>query len=527
MPTNKKYHEQIQAALQSAGAPWQAEATSISVLSDDEKRLRLGFVPGPGDLSLEAREALAVANAAAPEAAAAAIGAPVSFDLRNVSGKNFITSVKDQGSCGSCVSFGSVATVEGTLRFQQNNPNLTIDLSEAHLFYCQARAQGRTCSGSTGGWWVPPALDCFKNTGVTDEACYPYTAGDQNCTGLCSTWQSRVTKITGWHAISNAAQMKEWLSTKGPLVTCLTVYNDFFAYRSGVYRHVVNTVAGGHCVSCVGYDDAGQYWICKNSWGTGWGEGGFFKIAYGECGIDSTMWAVESVVPPATQTHVKLYRYWNPGIGDHFYTTNWAELGAGKYGWGYEGVQCYVDSTQTPGSVPLYRYWNPGIGDHFYTTNWAELGTGKYGWGYEGVQCYVRPTQVAGTVPLYRYWNPGNGDHFYTTNWAELGTGKYGWGFEGIQCYVYTQEASSAAASAGEAASGEAEAVPATFSTTAQTTLEPPPSSFTTGDCGCSDAPSSSFAVNEVSGGDTSASFQTKAESKARARTITIRLDEE
>ncbi len=44
-----------------------------------------------------------------------------------------------------------------------------------------------------------------------------------------------------------------------------------------------------------------------------------------------------------------------------------------------------------PITVPLYRYWNPGIGDHFYTTNWNELGSGRYGWGYEGIQCYVDP----------------------------------------------------------------------------------------------------------------------------------------
>ena len=39
----------------------------------------------------------------------------------------------------------------------------------------------------------------------------------------------------------------------------------------------------------VGYDDAGGFWICKNSWGTGWGEAGFFCIAYGQCGINH-MW---------------------------------------------------------------------------------------------------------------------------------------------------------------------------------------------------------------------------------------------
>jgi hypothetical protein len=136
---------------------------------------------------------------------------------------------------------------------------------------------------------------------------------------------------------------------------------------------------------------------------------------------------------------IPLQRYWNPDIADHFYTTNWNELGGGNYGWGYEGIQCYVFATQVPTSVPLYRYWNPGIGDHFYTTNWGELGGGNYGWGFEGIQCYVFPTPAQGRIPLYRYWNAAAGDHFYTTNWNELGWGNYGWGFEGIQCYVDAQ----------------------------------------------------------------------------------------
>jgi C1A family cysteine protease len=90
--------------------------------------------------------------------------------------------------------------------------------------------------------------------------------------------------------------MKNWISTKGPLVTCYSVYNDFFSYRSGIYKHVTGSLAGGHCVSCVGYNDVDKYWICKNSWGAGFGEGGFFRIAYGECGIDANMYAVENVV---------------------------------------------------------------------------------------------------------------------------------------------------------------------------------------------------------------------------------------
>ena len=512
------------AEVRAAGARWQAGITSVSELSDQEKILRLGYVPGPGEMSLAEREQHASAKLAAGEMMAA-VGAPAAYDLRNVAGKNFITPVKDQGNCGSCVAFGSCATVEGTLRVQTNNPNLGVDLSEAHLFYCQARSQGRMCSGANGGWWVPPALDCFKNTGVADEPCYPYTGGDQNCTNLCANWQSRVTKIMNWHAITNPADMKTWISTKGPLAACFTVYQDFFNYHSGVYHHVTGGVAGGHCISVVGYSDTGRFWICKNSWGTGWGEQGFFCIAYGECGIDATMWAVEGVMQPIQPgQRLPLYRYWNPGICDHFYTTNWNELGSGRYGWGYEGIQCYVSGQAQSGMVPLYRYWNPGNGDHFYTTNWNELGSGRYGWGYEGVQCYVYPSARTGTVPLYRYWNPSGGDHFYTTNWGELGSGRYGWGYEGIQCYVFSQAAGASAADAAAIEEGGEEEIPASFSTSGGD--DQIPASFSTSGGGEGGAPPVSFTTTggagASSGDEPSASFKVEDTGKKGRVTITI-----
>jgi C1A family cysteine protease len=520
MPIKKMDATVLQAEVLKAGGRWQAAVTSVSELPEPEKLIRLGYVPGPGEPSLSAREAAASAQYAALGAAITPVDAPASYDLRNVGGKNFITSVKDQGGCGSCVAFGSIATVEGTLRVQRNDQNLQIDLSEAHLFYCLARSQGRMCSGPNGGWWVPAAMDCFQNPGVTDDPCYPYVAGDQNCTNLCANWQSRVTKTTGWHAINSPADMKTWLSTKGPLAACFTVYNDFFSYHSGIYHHVSGDLAGGHCISVVGYDDSQRFWICKNSWGTGWGESGYFCIAYGECGIDGTMWAVEGVVAPGPPVgpRVPLYRYWNPGIGDHFYTTNWNELGSGRYGWGYEGIQCYVSGQSQAGMVPLYRYWNPGIGDHFYTTNWNELGSGRYGWGYEGIQCYVSGQSQAGMVPLYRYWNPGIGDHFYTTNWNELGSGKYGWGYEGIQCYVYLQAAGLGLEQAGTAEAAQ-EAIPSSFAFEAQSGQVTPATFAAMKGEEAGTAPSSdSFTTL-----DTSQSFQVK-EGKRSSR-ITIAID--
>ena len=103
---------------------------------------------------------------------------------------------------------------------------------------------------------------------------------------------------------------------------------------------------------------------------------------------------------------------------------------------GFEGFQCKIFSSKVDGSVPLYRYHNSKTGDHFYTTNWSELGSGKNNYAYESVQGYVYPSQVSGSIPLYRYFNTKTSEHFYTTNWAELGSGKNNYKYEGIQCYV-------------------------------------------------------------------------------------------
>lgn len=299
---------ELQAALLRESAGWQAAITSMSALSDADKRARLGYVPGPDEPSLAEREQMALASFQAYRVEREmAFGYPVAMDWRSHGGRNFITPVRDQGGCGSCVAFGTSAAVEGALRAGINDPNFPVDYSEAHLFYCHARAQGRNCGN---GWWVAPALDAFKNIGVVDEACYPYTAMDQNCTNLCNNWQSRVTKISAWHAITSVADMKTWLSSRGPLVACFTVYDDFFSYRSGIYRHVSGGVAGGHCVCCIGYNETNGCWICKNSWGAGWGESGYFRIAYGQVGIDATMWAVDGFATGVWQSNKRIIGLW-------------------------------------------------------------------------------------------------------------------------------------------------------------------------------------------------------------------------
>jgi C1A family cysteine protease len=255
----------------------------MTALSEADRVLRLG-VPLPEGVDLEQLAQQGRAAHAVDGNAARAVGAPLSFDLRNVNGVNYTTPIRDQGGCGSCVAFGTVATMEGVTRFTRGNPGLPIDYSEAQLFYCWGKAAGATCGT---GWMPDQALTACQNNGITFEDYFPYTAGDQNCT-VNPDWPNKLAKVTGWQNITgNIAAMKQYISTYGAIDACFVVYQDFFSYGGGVYRHVTGAAVGGHCVSLVGYDDSQSCWIAKNSWGTGWGEGGYFRIRYGECALET------------------------------------------------------------------------------------------------------------------------------------------------------------------------------------------------------------------------------------------------
>jgi C1A family cysteine protease len=265
--------EDLAAAIRSRGYNWQSGPTPLSTLSLEQKKERLGLRVTPEEI--RATE-LAIKAQQTLSAVQAAFAAPAAVDWRNKSG-NWTTGVKDQQSCGSCVSFATCATFESRIKIACRNASLSPDLAEAHLFYCGCG----NCCGT--GWNFPPALDFCKQTGVAKEADFPYVPGNQPCKSGLTPYA----KITAWTAVMSVADRKTKLSDKGPMVAGMAVYDDFYNYQSGVYKQVSTNLVGYHAVSVVGYDDNQQCWICKNSWGSSWGESGFFRIGYGESGIDT------------------------------------------------------------------------------------------------------------------------------------------------------------------------------------------------------------------------------------------------
>jgi C1A family cysteine protease len=263
--------DDIRAAIHERGAHWVAGDTSISKLPHHERQLRLGHVKH----RLTGDETLLTASGSTGSGGAAA--AYTSFDWSYPT--SYVTPVRNQGNCGSCWAFATTAALESYTLMKNSLPGQELNLAEQVMVSCGG-------AGSCGGGYIGTAANYIKNTGLPLETCYPYSATNGTCSTACYNWQANSYKITGWGYVATTAPtvdaIKNALVTYGPLVTTMDVYADFFSYHSGIYKYVSGAYQGGHAILIVGYDDTTQCFKVKNSWGTGWGEAGYFRIAYSE-----------------------------------------------------------------------------------------------------------------------------------------------------------------------------------------------------------------------------------------------------
>ena len=289
---------------------WKPSLNLFSGLLIDELKSLAGYIPKAGKLTLEQRNEIAAENLKFDrddshiEEDEANLIYPRQFSWMDADGRNFITPVKNQGFCKSCAAFGSIAAVETMARIQKDfsmdgkNSNKLQPLSEGQLFFTSPGFSINDNSSKThncrSGWEIDDALDFLNSHGVISENLYPYNLKDR-VEKLSAGWENKITKISGYKILKTHKQMKHWLSKKGPLITVMQMKADFLFYGSGIYNHKVGLSLGGHCVCVIGYNEEYQAWLCKNSWSEHWGEDGFFWIEYGECGIDSEMWAIEAV----------------------------------------------------------------------------------------------------------------------------------------------------------------------------------------------------------------------------------------
>jgi len=176
--------------------------------------------------------------------------------------------VKNQGGCGSCWAFSAVSAAEAYFATVKGQKGL--DLSEQQLVDCSKANYG--CNGG----WPDKALSWVAANGLTTQSAYPYAGRDQTCKTSTGAYKiSSVQKVT-----ASAASLQSAINQR-PVSVCVDA-SKWSQYSSGVMSSC--GTSRNHAVTAFGYTSS--YWKIKNSWGTGWGESGYIRLAMGDtCGV--------------------------------------------------------------------------------------------------------------------------------------------------------------------------------------------------------------------------------------------------
>lgn len=242
---------------------------------------------------------------------------PEEFDAR----KNWphcksISVIRDQGNCGSCWAVAATEAMSDRICIHSKG-KVQVNISAEDIISC-CSACGDGCN--TG--FPSEAWKFYKEHGVvtggpygTDDGCQPYpfapcehsTKGSRpNCTekpaptpkctrtcrkGYAKSYSEDKHFGSKVYSISdNETQIMAEIFKNGPVEADMSVYVDFFSYKSGVYQRHSDAYLGGHSIRLLGWgtENGTPYWLAANSWNTDWGDKGFFKILRGknECDIE-------------------------------------------------------------------------------------------------------------------------------------------------------------------------------------------------------------------------------------------------
>lgn len=200
-------------------------------------------------------------------------------DWRN---KGVVTGVKNQGQCGSCWAFSTVCALEGCHALSTGN---LVSLSESMLVDCDT-----TDGGCNGGLMQNAYGWIAANGGVCSESDYPYVPRDESCKKSSCTVAAT---CTGHTMVGQNEDALQAASTNiGPIAIAIDASNSSFQfYSNGVYDEPnCSSTSLDHGVSLIGFgsDDGKDFWLVKNSWGSGWGLGGYILMSKGknnQCGV--------------------------------------------------------------------------------------------------------------------------------------------------------------------------------------------------------------------------------------------------
>jgi C1A family cysteine protease len=209
--------------------------------------------------------------------------------------------VYDQGQLGSCTANAIAAAIEFDL-MKQSQTNIFLP-SRLFIYYNERVIEGTTASDS--GAQIRDGIKSVATLGDCPETLWPYIIAKfavkppSNCYSSAKKYKA----LSYQRLLQDANQFKGCLASGYPFVFGFTVYASFESAavaQSGIVPMPTpgEKTMGGHAVMAVGYNDAAQRFIVRNSWGDGWGMKGYFTIPYGyllDQNLSSDFWTIHVV----------------------------------------------------------------------------------------------------------------------------------------------------------------------------------------------------------------------------------------
>lgn len=272
--------KEVQASPSGGKANWTPGVTSLSNLTAEQKKKVNSLVKHPVNQTVKSESPVIEV----PK------DLPASFDWRNNKG-DWTTPIRDQGEqCGSCWAHAAISVLESYEKIKNKNASLPIGLSEQYLISCDKDDSG--CDGGDFETAMPYMVDTpgpDGGIGVVSREDYPYTENQDSCKNLSGLTRYHADKWAYVNAsadqgsensIPTVDELKAAIYLKGPIAVGIYDDDDFDNYTGGVFYSDAQYEDTNHAVVLVGWgdEDGEEYFIGKNSAGTGWGEDGWFKI---------------------------------------------------------------------------------------------------------------------------------------------------------------------------------------------------------------------------------------------------------
>lgn len=221
---------------------------------------------------------------------------PSSVDLRGL-----CPEVYDQGQAGSCTA-NAVGAAWQFVALKEAFSDRGVP-SRLFIYYCERDIEGTTDYDS--GAQIRDGFKVIANVGVIPETEWPYDLSQLTVkpTPQCYT-DASVEKALKYQSVpQDEKSVKAVLAGGLPVVFGFTVFQSFESPQvanTGVVPMpgFLESAVGGHAVMAVGYDDASQRFIVRNSWGTGWGQAGYFTFPYKyllNADLASDLWVLQLI----------------------------------------------------------------------------------------------------------------------------------------------------------------------------------------------------------------------------------------